>query len=272
VCGHGGRPRDSNIIWLPSIDEVLALTPAWAAELTPLLLRHLGRTSGYHRQRTYAEVVSFWGSAAAAAIPALTRLLRTNSAGWAAQALAAIGPAAASAAKTLARLAHRTSDSLIRIEAAAAHHRVTGDPDLAMHVLGAAISDNGHAVAAVRRLADVGPAAKAVAPALGRLVEEPDQWVRVEARHTLWCIDAQPLDRILHGIEPRTDGTTLPVLHQAVRYLARHIAPEPTRATLQALLDHPHRLSAHRRPRHVPEPATGASRRDRRGRRRRAPW
>ncbi|HEY6795946.1 MAG TPA: hypothetical protein VI248_14815 [Kineosporiaceae bacterium] len=235
----------SPIVRLPSINEVLAPLGRSAASLTPLLLQHLTPESGYHTQRAYAEVVAAWGPGAEDATGHLTLLLNTPSAGYAAQALAAIGPSAASSAESLVKIATTSPDAHIAIHAAAAHHGVTGDPGLALRVLTAALAEDDDAAAVARLLADLGPVARPTASALRQLAEHRDHWVRLEAQHALWCIDAQPMDQILHGLQPQPSGATLPALHRAVACLARHGAPEPARPSLHALLEHPLRLSTY---------------------------
>lgn len=235
-------PPDSLLISLPSIDEILGFAAHSAESLLPAVTDRLRRGRDYHELRALAEALTNWGPVAAPAIPRLTRLLDSPAVQWAAQALGGIGPAARGAAGKLARTTARAQDSRTRVEAAAAHHRVTGETDLALRTLLAAMADRATASSAARHLADLGSDARSALPALRQAAQSPDNWVRVEARHALHSIDKTSLDTVLDGIQP-AGGQVLPVFATAVAYLARHGATGPARDTLSTVLNTRTRLA-----------------------------
>ncbi|BAJ31983.1 MULTISPECIES: hypothetical protein [Kitasatospora] len=228
-----------------------ALPPDWAPELLPTVRPVLERAE-HHRPDEVPgldealRVARGWGPAAAAAVPELTALLGAPglTARAAAEALGEIGPQAATAARQLARLAteHRWHGAQT---AARAHWRATGDPDLALRVVGtAARAGLGHPVH--RYLAELGPLAAEFAEPVRQLLDAPGEFSRIGAAEAWWRITGDPapvlpvLLRQLPGPARAQDGE--PAL-RAVRLLGEIGTPAapaapPLRALLAAGLRH----------------------------------
>ncbi|MGW7440314.1 hypothetical protein [Streptomyces sp. NPDC054849] len=174
--------------------------------------------------------------AAAPAAPELAGLLTTPAARPAAEALGRIGPAAASAARTrgvagpvagvLAGLALGDTDRpgprwRGAQTAAWAHWRITGDPDLALRVCGAA-ARAGLGRPVLRYLADLGPLAAPYADAVSPLLTCPGEWSRVGAAEAWWRItgDAAPaVDALVPELAPLAGHGVTPLVLRTVRTL-----------------------------------------------------
>ncbi|MFI8827785.1 HEAT repeat domain-containing protein [Streptomyces sp. NPDC053431] len=140
-----------------------------AREALPDVRRLLGSDSAAVSSMAARAVWSLDGSLAEA-LGALERWLRpgTTGAEWcaAAQALGAIGPAAAETAPAL-RAGLGARDLWVRLRSAAALWRVSGETERVLPVLLAAWEENRHARLAVAEcLAEMGPAAAAAEPAI----------------------------------------------------------------------------------------------------------
>lgn len=210
--------------------DVAPLPARWAPQLLPVFRRRLA-DAGWQSLavprilRTLAD----WGPVAAPAVPELVRLLDTPVARAAAEALGAIGPASATgqAAGLLAALItadpgpgrhpwHGGAQT-----AAWAYWRVTGDPEPALRVCGAA-ARAGLGQPVFRYLADLGPQAAPYADAVRPLLSCPGQWSRVSAAEAWWRItgDAPPaVEALLPELAP----------------LARHSATSLVLRTVQVL-------------------------------------
>ncbi|MBT2451321.1 hypothetical protein J7F03_30480 [Streptomyces sp. ISL-43] len=179
----------------------------WAPELLPDFRKRLAEGPEARGVAKVLQVLALWGPVAAPAAPELAGLLDTGHARPAAEALGRIGPAAAAAADVLAGLA-RGDQSPWRFgpgterspkpwqgaqTAAWAHWRVTGDPELALRVTGAAVRA-GPGRPVLRYLADLGPLAAPYADAVRPLLDCPGEWSRVGAAGAWWRItgDAAP--------------------------------------------------------------------------------
>ncbi|MFD8141846.1 hypothetical protein [Streptomyces sp. NPDC059708] len=166
---------------------------------------------------------------AAPAVPELLRLLHTPFARAAAEALGAIGPAAATgrAAGPLAALAtagpgpgrhpwHGGAQT-----AAWAYWRVTADPEPALRVCGTAVRA-GLGQAVLRYLADLGPLASLHADAVRALLTCPGQWSRVGAAEAWWRItgDAGPaVEALLPELAPLARYSATPLVLRTVQVL-----------------------------------------------------
>ncbi|GAA2396080.1 hypothetical protein [Dactylosporangium salmoneum] len=178
------------------------------------------------------SALAAWGPASAAAVPELVALLDTVHAARVCVTLGHIGPDARPAADALDQLAtgRRRPPSVGRArspewhgtqDAAWAHWRVTGDPRVALVVLGRAVR-RGPGQAMLPFLADLGPLAAGHAGDVRRLLEFPGDWNRVEAAHAWWRITGDPAPAIpvlLAAIEPLRTRRTSAVVRAAVRYL-----------------------------------------------------
>jgi hypothetical protein len=169
-----------------------------------------------------------WGPACAAAVPELATLLTGRHAEGACAVLGAIGPQAAPLAGELRELAlGRRRPEPVRApvwhgtqRAAWAHWRVTGDPGVALAVIGAAVRRGpGHAL--LRCLAELGPAAGAYALDVRELLALPGDWNRAEAAHAYWRITGDPgpaVPALLAVLEPLRSGRTGPAVLRAVHH------------------------------------------------------
>ena len=230
------------VVELPGVHEVAGLLPGSAAELLPAVVarleRGVERGESHHPARAYAQLVTAWGPAGAPAAGALVALLPTGAGEWAAEALGAVGPAAAEAGPALATAARRARDRGVRVAAAAAHRAVTGDDALALAVLPPALRTI-HAETAARQLAAIGPAAR---PHLGRLrrlsVRASDPRVRVAAAYAVARIGDEPVPDVVTGLlRDALDGADVhPVLAEAVHDVADVGPPPAARPWLEALL------------------------------------
>jgi HEAT repeat protein len=150
-------PRHVYLFTAPGLYDVLAPLRGWAARLLPRVDSALADADSFHQQRALAAVLRAWGTDAAPAVPGLVPLLESDAAEHVCAALGAIGPAAAGARHRLFRLVER-GNSRVRVAAARAHWRVTGDPEPALRVLSEALAGE-LAVVALPLAADLGPLA-----------------------------------------------------------------------------------------------------------------
>jgi hypothetical protein len=246
--------RDSPY-WLepPGIHEVLALVPEHAPALLPTVGYRLRTEPTLEARRAFVQAAAAWGPAAAPLVPALADLLDGDAAGWAAEALAAIGPAAASTVGRLRRLARgQHHDDRVRLAAAAATAQVGAGADVALEVIGPALRTQ-QAAAAARHLAELGLAGAVHAGVLRDLLADPNRgpvdWVTVEAAHALWRVTGDPTDAVAalartveHGV---SGHTAYPAAQRAVRYLAAIGQPAATAAVphLRSVLADDRRLA-----------------------------
>ncbi|MFJ8025861.1 hypothetical protein [Streptomyces sp. NPDC096311] len=207
----------------------------WATELLPPFRARLARGPEAGGVPEVLHVLAQWGAAAAPAVRELAALLDTPSARPAAEALGQIGPAAAAAAGLLARLAtgearpqrfafdsDRPPNRWHGEQTAAwAHWRITGDPELALRVSGAAVRA-GLGRPVLRYLADLGPLATAYADAVRPLLDGPGEWSRIGAAEAWWRITGDPAPAV---------AALLPELAP----LAAHRAPGPVLRTVRVL-------------------------------------
>ncbi|MFD7029556.1 hypothetical protein ACFWAR_16105 [Streptomyces sp. NPDC059917] len=222
----------------------------WAPRLLPVLRRQLAAYSQAHDVPEILRTLADWGPAAAAAVPELIGLLDTGHARPAAEALGRIGPAAGGAAGVLAALATTPhtpwAGPLWRggQSAAWAHWRVTGDPELALRVCGAAVRV-GPGRPVLRYLADLGPLATAYADAVRPLMTCPGEWSRVGAAEAWWRItgDAtRAVDALLPELAPLADHGFTPLALRTVGVLGAIGRPaSAARPTLLAVTSSPRR-------------------------------
>ncbi|MFE1558087.1 hypothetical protein ACFW6V_24305 [Streptomyces sp. NPDC058734] len=210
--------------------DVAPLPARWAPRLLPVFRRRLadrGRES--HAFPRILRTLAEWGPVAAPAVPELVGLLDTPFARAAAEALGAIGPAAAAgrAAGPLAALVtaapgpgrhawHGGAQT-----AAWAYWRVTGDPEPALRVCGAA-ARAGLGQAVLRYLADLGPLAAPHADAVRPLLTQPGQWSRTGAAEAWWRItgEAPPaVAALLPELAPLARHAADPLVLRSVRVL-----------------------------------------------------
>lgn len=212
--------------WLP----VTSLPPCWTPRLLPVFRRWLaGHGRPEHALARILRNLAEWGPVAAPAVPELVGLLDGPLGRAAAEALGAIGPAAATgrAARPLAALVtagpgpgrhpwHGGAQT-----AAWAYWRVTGDPEPALRVCGAA-ARAGLGQPVLRYVADLGPRAARYADAVRPLLTGPGEWSRVGAAEAWWRItgDAQPaVEALLPELAPLARHSATPLVLRTVRVL-----------------------------------------------------
>ncbi|WP_327260770.1 hypothetical protein OG444_04010 [Streptomyces sp. NBC_01232] len=205
------------------------LPARWAPHLLPVCRLRLADRSRPDTATRILHTLARWGPAAAPAVPELVALLDTPLARAAAEALGAIGPAAATGSAPGLLAALTTADPGPGRHpwhggaqtAAWAYWRLTGDPEPALRICGAA-ARAGLGQPVLRYLADLGPQAAPYADALRPLLTCPGAWSRVGAAEAWWRItgDAAPaVAALLPELAPLAGHTTtLPAL-RAVRIL-----------------------------------------------------
>ncbi|MFF4319442.1 hypothetical protein [Streptomyces sp. NPDC001568] len=174
---------------------VTSLPARWAPEILPVLRVRL---AGARPEETL-QVLAGWGPAAAPGTPELIGLLVTPHARGAAAVLGGIGSAAGDAAGLLADLArgdlrprrfpehdYREPRRWHGAQTAAwAHWRVTGDPGIAVDVIGAA-ARTGRGRVVLSHLADLGPLAADCSADVEPLLGSLGEWTRVGAAEAWW--------------------------------------------------------------------------------------
>ncbi|MCP2323392.1 hypothetical protein HDA40_001899 [Hamadaea flava] len=180
--------------WWPTVCRpvsVLAGLRAQAGELLPALRKALSPAT----EADVVPILAAWGPASGDAVPELVSLLDGPRTFRASAALGLIGPQAQAAAPRLARLA-LDPEARVRCPsnqaAAWAHWRITGDPELALHVMGAADDCQCMSHPALRYLAELGPLAHASSGSVRGLLASAGAWTQVEAAYALWRITGDP--------------------------------------------------------------------------------
>ncbi|WP_073950477.1 hypothetical protein [Streptomyces kebangsaanensis] len=219
---YGGRDAFHTPV-LPALHEVLVRLPDHAEPLLPAIRDRLGTATDVRLFNHLCEVLAAWGPAAKAAVPQLLDLLKDDQR-WtsAATALAGIGVAGNGGRELL--LARSTAQGADAELAAWAYWRVGGEPGPALKVLGHAVTEGRFPHPALRKLADLGPHAAGFADQLRTLTRASDDWTRVEAAHALWTATGDTegaVPALLEVVKDLADGTYLPVMLPAVRYLTR---------------------------------------------------
>jgi HEAT repeat len=224
-------PREVYLFTAPALFDVLAPLGGWAGALLPRVGSALSDADSYHQRRVLTAVLAAWGAAAAPSVPDLVPLLESDAAVHACAALGAVGPAAGSAGHRLFRLVERGTSSRLRLAAGWAHWRVTGDPETALRVLGAAL-DGELAVTVLGMLADLGPlAATHTHRVLALGAAARSDWVRVLAARCAWRLTGDPADAVepvLPVLAPLAVGRTGPAVRPAAA-LAVEAAPADPR-------------------------------------------
>jgi HEAT repeat protein len=110
----------------------------------------------------------------------------------AADALAAIGPDAKTAAPALRTVLQSQRGSAFAPGVAFALWKTSHDP-LGISALAEMLAENQLAPYSATHLGDIGPPAKSAVPALGRAMRRQDRFVAVYAARALWLVDKQDL-------------------------------------------------------------------------------
>ncbi|WLW50457.1 hypothetical protein [Streptomyces sp. YU58] len=244
----GGGPRR------PEVVDVLGPLRAHADVLLPAVREELRRDGPYSLRSDLLAVVGAWGADALPALPEVTACLYDTYC-WhsAAQALAALGPAAASAEPAVReRITLEPPDNHLWL------HWVLGrigggDPSENLRTVGESLPREGEppsGAGLAGHLADFGTAAAPYADRLRYVLEHGEGWVRAQAAVALWSITGEQdaaravleeeilaftADRQCHGL-----------FDTALRTLIRMGPLGPTvRTALRTLRDQDRRLSAY---------------------------
>ncbi|MGK5732995.1 hypothetical protein [Streptomyces sp. URMC 124] len=241
----------------PDLGDVLVPLRSHADVLMPALLgamRHHaadGEVSGL-LTRTFLRVLEAWGEASLPALPDVVALLDDLCFSLdAAETLAAMGPAAASAEPALRRCSVLDVPANHRKVAWAAW-RVGGDGPSTLRFLGDEILKEEGPFCPVGLLADFGRAAAPYADRVRQVMDRATGWDRVQAAATLWALTGESgpsVSALEKCVLPFADGHGdggYGVLGDALRALARIGATTPAiRAALQAAKASDRRLSLH---------------------------
>ncbi|WP_406465416.1 hypothetical protein OHB07_31550 [Streptomyces sp. NBC_00111] len=242
---HYPSSADWHYAVLPALHEVVGHLPDHAGLLLPMVCGRLDTATDDHVLDSYCQVLADWGPAAAGGVPQLLGLLE-NDRTWtsAAKALAGIGRAGNEA---LELLLARSAAGGARTEIAAwASWKVGGDPDAALEALGRTVAETGFPRPALRMIADLGTHAAHHADRLRAMTSDPDPWTRVEAAHALWAVTRDTessVPALTSAVRGLAEGTWLPVMLPAVRYLTRiGRAARPAAELVRGVPDHDQRI------------------------------
>jgi HEAT repeat protein len=234
--------RDMPVVEQPGIHEILIPLRRHADTLLGAIT---ARIMSARRDRVLVsnllEVIAAWGTAAEAAIPVVAGLLQDDEVlPQAAEALGAIGPAAADAALALRR-------RIAEPAAAWALWRTGADPDRGAESLIRHIAEHRVPHTAIALLADLGPHAAASVEVLREVARSDEDWMRVEAAHALWRITgdpAEPVTILTELAQPLTHGQCLPARIAALGHLAEiGAATEPVTSLARTITDNPRRIA-----------------------------
>lgn len=181
----------------PDIDDVLVPLREHADALMPALLEAMRHDAAHYDgngllTRTFLRILKAWGEASLPALPDVVALLDdTRYSLDAAEALAAMGRAAASAEPALRRCAVLDAPANHCLVAWAAW-RIGGDGPSPVRLLGDALNEEGPFHGPVHLLADFGRAAAPYAERVRRIMDHADAWSRVQAAGTLWALTGEP--------------------------------------------------------------------------------
>ncbi|RPK84056.1 hypothetical protein EES45_05320 [Streptomyces sp. ADI97-07] len=208
---------------LPALHEVVGHLPDHAGLLLPMICDRLVPATDDHVLSSYCQVLADWGPAADAAVPQLLGLLEDDRT-WtaAAGALAGIGRAGNGAAELL--LARSAAGAEHTELAAWAYWKVGGEPGPALEALGRTVAGKGFPRPALQMLADLGSHAGHHADRLRTMTSDTEPWTRIEAAHALWAVTGDTestVPALITAVRGLAEGTWLPVMLPAVRYLAR---------------------------------------------------
>ncbi|TXS28229.1 HEAT repeat domain-containing protein [Streptomyces sp. gb1(2016)] len=210
---------------LPALHEVVGHLPDHAGLLLPIICDRLVPATDDHVLSSYCQVLADWGPAAEGAVPHLLGLLENDKDQiWtsAAKALAGIGSAGNEALEPL--LARSAAGGAHAELAAWAYWKVGGEPGPALDALGRPVAESGFPRPSLQMLADLGTHAAHHEDRLRTMTSDPEPWTRVEAAHALWAVTGDTessVPALMTAIRGLAEGTWLPVMLPAVRYLTR---------------------------------------------------
>ncbi|MEV6684520.1 HEAT repeat domain-containing protein [Streptomyces sp. NPDC051130] len=212
---------------LPSLQQVLLSLPDLAEPMLQAVRDRIDTARDERVLRSLCQVLAGWGTAAKEAVPQLLGLMEDDRT-WAsaATALASMGRAVGydQEARTLLSARLGTNGTEAESTAAWAYWRVCGETGPALTVLFSAATEGRFPGRALRSLADLGARAAPYAGRLRAMTTAADPWTRVEAAHALWAVtgDCEGTVPVLGtAVLPLAEGSYLPVMLPAVRYLAQ---------------------------------------------------
>lgn len=231
---------------LPTLAEVLIPLRAHAGELLPPILRLLAaEDSGCRVREQLLAVLESWGPAAGSAVGEVVSLLGRgeNLDIVVARVIAAIAPHdLGPVIDELDRYLSRNGPAAL--EMAYTRWRISGDPQPALSVLGAAVGAGQGFY--VRHLARMGRSAENLVPVVRSLLGQR-LMMRVEAANALWrmsgSISEEVVAVMLEALKPLAFGWWRPFVTPALRYVAE-MGPEARAAetVLTPTLKSPRRL------------------------------
>ncbi|ANS69616.1 hypothetical protein SLINC_7392 [Streptomyces lincolnensis] len=244
----GGGPRR------PEVVDVLGPLRAHADLLLPAVREELRRDGPYSLRSDLLDVVRAWGPDALPALPEVTACLADMYSGHSAgRALAALGPAAASAATAVRER--------IGLDPPGNHpwwHWILGrigggDPAQNLRVVGETLPREGEPASGggmAGHLADFGAEAAPYADRLRYLLTNGEGWVRTQAAVALWPVTGErdPARSVLEEeiLAFTADREYYGMFDTALRALIRMGPLGPTvRTALHTLREQDRRLSAH---------------------------
>ncbi|MEU6866572.1 hypothetical protein ABZ924_25480 [Streptomyces sp. NPDC046876] len=246
-----------------SLTETAGGLGAHADVLLPLLRGRLAAASTLEERRALCQLLESWGGAAAPAIPELLALLDTDSAVWALDALAAIGPAAAAAVpqERLRALldAPPEGQPFAQRCLTLAYGRLTGDREPALALLLPQLGEPYGQGNAATLLGELGPAGAPYVPRLRELLPLHEEgWLPFCVGQALWRITGEGdevVPVLIRAIAPFAErGGAYRAVTETVRLLAEIGAPAaPAEPVLKAFLDADERPVSHGTWRSVPE-------------------
>ncbi|MEV5434661.1 hypothetical protein AB0K80_01305 [Streptomyces sp. NPDC052682] len=251
---HYGRGYCAGDPRLPELDEVLAPLRSHADVLLPPLREVMRQHAAHYGGAgpltgAFLRVLRAWGGRAVAALPEVVPLLADPAVSLSAvQALAAMGPAAASAEPAVRGCAV-LDQPRNRQTVAWAAWRLGGDRERALRLIGdAVLTDKAPFYGPLHLLADFGPAAAPYAGRVRHIMEHAEGEPRLRAAAALWAITGEPepsVPVLAEFVLPMADGDDrYGLFADALRALARiGVLTPAARAALRTLRDRDRRLS-----------------------------
>ncbi|MFE1290476.1 hypothetical protein [Streptomyces sp. NPDC058751] len=215
--------------------------PDAADRLIPVIRRELAAGATGNDGIALVQALTPFGTAAAvAARPELTDCLRTRRAAIvAARRLGSLGVRTPEIIDLLLDAA-QSSDPSLRGSAAAAHHRLTGDPETALRIYGELLSSKGRIHWYMSGLEPLGSAAAPLLPLVEPLLEARDDWTRKAAAEAHHWITGSP-DRAVPVLAELAGPS--PVGLSALKALATAgRSPKELRPALRSYVSSPKRL------------------------------
>ncbi|MEU9253808.1 hypothetical protein AB0D66_18360 [Streptomyces sp. NPDC048270] len=214
--------------------------PAAADLLIPVIRRELAAGATGTAATDLVEALGPFGTAAHRAQPELADCLRTDRAPMAAARRLGLDTLATPETITLLAKAAQSADAALRAAAAVAHHRLTGEAELALRTFEDLLSSRGPTHWYLTSLIPLGRAAAPLLPAIEPLLTAGHTWTRMAAAEAHHALTGTPDHAVPVLAELVSAG---PVGLGALKALAAiGTVPEHLRPTLRAFAFSPVRL------------------------------